>query len=113
MPPAAPSLQRIIPLHIFASAESYPAGVGKYAREFQHLSHPAPGRGSSGVHESGFSHFDPQTLSLNDLFIPTLTVVDDTFDKHRDVMAQIIARAKLRAGIAWPIAAPLNFCLTA
>jgi hypothetical protein len=54
----------------------------------------------SGVHESGFRKFDPETLLLNDLAIPTITVVDDTFDRYRDVMAQIIARAKQRAEIA-------------
>ncbi len=92
-------LLSFIPLYHAFSEFAYPAALTKYARTFQHLSHPAPGRGSSGVHESGFSPFDPKTLSLSDLFIPTITVVDDTFDRHRDVMAQIIARAKQRAGI--------------
>lgn len=68
--------------------------------DFQHLSSPAPGRGSSGVHESGFGRFNPETLSLSNNAIPTLEVVDDTFDKYRDVMAEIIRRAKTRAGIA-------------
>ncbi|MGH7593645.1 MAG: hypothetical protein ACRELE_07330, partial [Gemmatimonadales bacterium] len=81
----------------------YQAGGGghpaQYARFFQHLSSPAPGRGSSGVHESGFGRFNPETLSLFPAAIPTLQVVDDTFSKHRDVMAAIIARAKERAGI--------------
>ena len=71
----------------------YPAGFQKYARAYQHLSHPAPGRGSSGVHESGFSRFDAKTLSLNPQQIPTITIVDDTFEKHRDTMAAIIQRA--------------------
>jgi hypothetical protein len=52
------------------------------------------------VHESGFSRFDPQTLSLSQTQIPTITVVDDTFDRYRDVMAEIIVRAKQRAGLA-------------
>jgi len=82
----------------------YHAGGGaiwrKYARFFQHLSSPAPGRGSSGVHESGFGRFNAETLSLNDNAIPTLQVVDDTFTKYRDVMAAIIRRAKERAGIS-------------
>ena len=82
----------------------YHAGGGamwrKYARFFQHLSSPAPGRGSSGVHEAGFGRFNPETLSLNENAIPTLQVVDDTFTKHRDVMTAIIKRAKDRAGIA-------------
>ncbi len=81
----------------------YHAGGGarwqKYSRFFQHLSSPAPGRGSSGVHESGFGRFNPDTLSLSPNAIPTLQVVDDTFTKYRDVMAEIIRRAKERAGI--------------
>lgn len=72
---------------------------GKYSRSYSHLSAPAPGRGSSGVHESGFGRFNTDTLGLNPASIPTLQVVDDTFSKHRDVMAAIIARAKTRAGI--------------
>lgn len=82
----------------------YHAGGGerwrKYARFFQHLSAPAPGRGSSGVHEAGFGRFNPETLNLNPNAIPTLQVVDDTFTRHRDTMAAIIAAAKQRAGIA-------------
>ncbi|HEY3933063.1 MAG TPA: hypothetical protein VGL65_00445 [Gemmatimonadales bacterium] len=80
----------------------YQVGLGRmdvYAKYFQHLSSPAPGRGSSGVHESGFGRFNPQTLSLSPGAIPTLQVVDDTFDKYRDVMAAICAKAKERAGI--------------
>jgi hypothetical protein len=81
----------------------YHAGGGprwqKYSRFFQHLSSPAPGRGSSGVHESGFGRFNNETLSLSPNAIPTLQVVDDTFTKYRDVMAAIVQRAKQRAGI--------------
>jgi hypothetical protein len=71
----------------------------KYSRFFQHLSAPAPGRGSSGVHESGFSRFNAETLGLSPNAIPTLQVVDDTFTMYRDTMAAIIASAKARAGI--------------
>lgn len=82
----------------------YHAGGGarwqKYSRFFQHLSSPAPGRGSSGVHESGFGRFNKETLSLSPNAIPTLQVVDDTFTKYRDVMAETIRRAKERAGIS-------------
>jgi len=89
-------------LHAFIPM--FQVGLGprwsKYGRSFQHLSSPAPGRGSSGVHESGFGRFNPETLSLSPNTIPTLQVVDDTFAKHRDVMAAIIQRAKQRAGIA-------------
>ena len=80
----------------------YHAGGGprwqKYARFFSHLSAPAPGRGSSGVHESGFGRFNADTLGLGPNTIPTLQIVDDTFSKHRDVMAAVIAKAKERLG---------------
>jgi hypothetical protein len=88
------ALMAFIPLYHVFSEHAYPDAFRKYCRAFQHLSHPAPGRGSSGVHESGFSHFDPQTLSLSPQQIPTITVVGDTFDRYRDVMAQVIAQAK-------------------
>ena len=72
----------------------------KYARFFQHLSAPAPGRGSSGVHEWGFGRFNEETLNLNPNAIPTLQVVDDTFTKHRDTMTAILMAARKRAGIS-------------
>src|SRR3954470_22831416 len=73
---------------------------GKYSRSYSHLSAPAPGRGSSGVHESGFGRFNTESLGLSPNAIPTLQIVDDTFASHRDTMAAVIARAKQRAGIA-------------
>ncbi|HEV3142028.1 MAG TPA: hypothetical protein VGY57_15990, partial [Vicinamibacterales bacterium] len=70
--------------------------VQRHAKFFQHLSHPAPGRGSTGVHEAGFGRWNPQTLSLSDAAIPTLNVVDDTFEKYRGEMDAVIQRAKER-----------------
>ncbi|HEU5217489.1 MAG TPA: hypothetical protein VFU23_02465 [Gemmatimonadales bacterium] len=71
----------------------------KYARFFSHLSHPAPGRGSSGVHEAGFGRFNEQTLSIAPGPIPTISVVEDTFTRHRDTMAAAVAKAKELGGI--------------
>ena len=71
--------------------------VQRHANFFQHLSHPAPGRGSTGVHEAGFGRWNPQTLSLSDAAIPTLNVVDDTFETYRNEMDAVIQRAKERA----------------
>jgi hypothetical protein len=71
--------------------------VQRHAKFFQHLSHPAPGRGSTGVHEAGFGRWNPQTLSLNDMAIPTLNVVDDTFETYRAEMDAVIQQAKSRA----------------
>ncbi|MGE0439370.1 MAG: hypothetical protein AB7L66_04315 [Gemmatimonadales bacterium] len=73
--------------------------VQRHARFFQHLSHPAPGRGSTGVHEAGFGRFDPKTLSLSPNAIPTLNVVDDTMARHQDQMAAVIDAARARAGL--------------
>jgi len=78
----------------------YQVGLGRaarYARAFSHLSHPAPGFGSSGVHESGFSRFRHETLGLAPGTIPTLSVVDDTFTGHQTMMEAVIERAKAAA----------------
>ena len=71
--------------------------VQRHGKFFQHLSHPAPGRGSTGVHEAGFGRWNPQTLSLTDTAIPTLNVVDDTFERYRAEMDAVIQQAKSRA----------------
>jgi hypothetical protein len=85
------ALLEFIPLYHVHTPRAVP-----FARFFSHLSHPAPGRGSSGVHESGFGTWDAATLSLarREGLIPTLMVVDDTFTRYRDQMAAVIARAK-------------------
>jgi len=94
------ALMAFLPVYQVFPAVSYPAAISKYTRAFEHLSLPAPGRGSSGVHEFGFGRFNAQTLTLTPYQIPTITVVDDTFDKNREVMTQVISAAKQRAGIA-------------
>jgi hypothetical protein len=78
----------------------YSPHFAKYGRAFEHLSHPAPGRGSSGVHESGFGRWNAETFSVHPGPIPTLSVVDDTFTKYRAEMTGVIAKAKELAGIA-------------
>ncbi len=90
------ALAAVMPLY-----QVYGPRFAPFVRCFSHLSHPAPGRGSSGVHESGFGGWDPQTLSLakREGLIPTLTVVDDTFAAHQDDMAAVIRRAAEWAGI--------------
>jgi len=51
------------------------------------------------VHEAGFGRWNPRTLSLTEQTIPTLNVVDDTFDTYRDEMDAVMNEAKRRAGI--------------
>jgi len=72
----------------------YPQFISRYIRAIAHLRHPAPGRGSTGVHEQGFRGFNTGSLELNPGQVPTLAIVGDTFEKHRDVMEAIIDRAK-------------------
>ncbi len=89
------ALLGLIPLfHVYSPQAT------KYARFFAHLSHPAPGRGSSGVHESGFGRYDPATSSMGPGPIPTVTVVDDTFTTYREQFAAALARAKQLGGIS-------------
>lgn len=83
------ALLSFIPLYHVYSPQST-----KYARFFAHLSHPAPGRGSSGVHESGFGRFDPATSGMGPGPIPTVTVVDDTFTARRDQFEAALKKAK-------------------
>jgi hypothetical protein len=94
------ALQAFIPVFHVQSESAYRQAYTKYGRAFQHLSHPAPGRGSSGLHESGFAQFDPKIVPAETLIVPTITVVDDTFDRYRDVMADLILQARQRAKIA-------------
>ena len=93
------ALMSILPVYQIFPSRGYPAAFQKYSRSYEHLSHPAPGRGSSGVHESGFGHFRAQ-ISPEQPVIPTITVVDDTFDKYRDEMKQIIEGARQWKGMA-------------
>jgi hypothetical protein len=81
-------------LALFPLFQVYSRPGAKYSRFFSHLSHPAPGRGSSGVHESGFGRWNAQSLGIGEGAIPTISVVDDTFTKYRDAMAAAIAKAK-------------------
>jgi hypothetical protein len=93
------ALLSFIPVFHVQRESAYWPAFTKYSRAFQHLSHPAPGRGSSGLHESGFAPFDPKIVPAETLIIPTITVVDDTFDRYRDVMSDLIMQARQRGGI--------------
>ena len=93
------ALLEFIPLYHSFGQTLVADRIQRHGRFFQHLSHPAPGRGSTGVHEAGFGRWNPQTLSLTDTTIPTLNVVDDTFDTYRAEMDAVIQRAKARAGV--------------
>ncbi len=94
------AMLEFIPLYHSGGGGKYSRDyIQRHARFFSHLSAPAPGRGSSGVHESGFGRFNTDTLGLNPNSIPTLQFADDTFDKHRETAAAVIKKARERAGV--------------
>jgi hypothetical protein len=90
------ALMGFIPYYQSFSQPLLASVIQRYARFFQHLSHAAPGRGSSGVHEAGFGRWDPETLSLSPVQVPTLSIVDDTFDRYRPEMEAVLEEAKRR-----------------
>ena len=88
------ALMGIIPMSHAARYPLYPEGNYGHVASFSHLSHPAPGRGSTGVHEAGFGRYRPVSLTQRE--IPTITFADDTFDKWRDLAEADIAVARQR-----------------
>jgi hypothetical protein len=83
-----------IPVFQADNTAAYPEAYYRYGRMFEHLSWPAPGRGSTGVHEAGFSGRG-KLPTADQRVIPTLTVVDDTFERYRSEMQQVIDIAKV------------------
>jgi len=69
-----------------------PEVLTKYARMGAHLSLPAPGAGSSGVHERGFQLY--KRITFSPILIPTLSIVDDTFTDHKEEILATIKIAK-------------------
>ena len=82
-----------IPMSQVTRYAQYPAGQDAYVRNYEHLSRPAPGRGSTGVHEAGFTRYKPD-IAPAQRAIPTLSIVDDTFSQQREAMSAYIAQAK-------------------
>jgi hypothetical protein len=94
------AMLEFIPLYQSGGGARYAKDyIQRHAKFFSHLSTPAPGRGSSGVHEAGFGRFNTETLQLNASSIPTLQFADDTFEKQRETAAAVIKKARERAGI--------------
>jgi hypothetical protein len=88
------ALMGIMPVSQVARYAQYPAGYYNYATAYDHLSRAAPGRGSTGVHEYGFSRYQPVTTTQRQ--IPTITFSDDTFDRYRAEVTRDIQNAKAR-----------------
>jgi len=60
----------------------------RYCRMTYHLTHPAPGRGSTGVYERGF--LPPEVPDPDRDIIPAIAFVEDTLSEHaREVNRRI------------------------
>ncbi len=88
------ALLGVIPVAQVPRYAQYPAAYSLYATSYSHLSTPAPGRGSTGVHEWGFGNHRP--ISETQRTIPTITFSDDTFAKYQEQVAKDIQTAKAR-----------------
>jgi hypothetical protein len=70
----------------------WPEVFNRYCRTTHHLTHPAPGHGSTGVYEAGFSApFDPDPS--RDV-IPALSFVHDTLREHRPAVDRTVEIAR-------------------
>jgi hypothetical protein len=54
----------------------------------------------AGAVDSGFARFGSKIVPAETLIVPTIIVVDDTFDRFCEVMADLILQARQRAKIA-------------
>lgn len=86
-----------IPMSHAARYPLFPGANDAKVASFNHLSWPAPGRGSTGVHEYGFNTYRPVTRDQRQ--IPTITFVDDTFTQQRDAVMKDIATARARFAV--------------
>lgn len=87
----------LIPFYHVPFPKNYTDFFHKYVRTTYHLSHPSPGRGSTGVHEFGHQKFfvpDPREKA-----IPALCIVEDTIPKHSEEAEKVIEAAKEYAKI--------------
>jgi hypothetical protein len=74
----------------------YPSLLNRYCRMTHHLSHPAPGHGSTGVHEFGSRSITPEQEE-NPEMILTLAIVDDTLPNYERECKRSIEIAARRA----------------
>lgn len=86
------ALLPFIPLFHSQCYPLYLEAFTRYARMAGHLSTPAPGAGSSGVHERGFDCY--KRARFSSILIPTLSVVDDTLPDHEEEVLATIEVAK-------------------
>lgn len=73
---------------------AYEYALYRYARQTHYLAHPAPGKGSGGVHEWAWPSGGQLPSGDTPEVIPTLSIVADTLTRHADEAEAQIAKAK-------------------
>lgn len=86
-------LLTIFPLFQVRPYISQPSWVGRYARTMAHLLEAEPSRGSTGVHEKGYTKYVRKPLAKE--YIPTVAFVDGTLEKAKQEIDEVIKDAKL------------------
>jgi len=76
--------------------QPYPGIFDAYNRCFGHLCLGDPGRGSTGVHELGYN--SERRVPLRKGLLPTVTIVEDTLERAKEQVEQIIDDAREYAG---------------
>jgi hypothetical protein len=89
------ALGAITPMTQAGLPTAWPEGFAASNRHWLHLSAGDPSRGSTGVHELGYSPF--QLAPDEQHIIPTLTIVDGTLARGADGVDQVIEQAKAYA----------------
>lgn len=85
------ALMSLSPLVQHGPPAAWPALFARYMKGTGHLSFPAPGSGSTGVHERGFRAFHLPKLRRE--VLPTLTLVDNTLRDAPQQAEEIISLA--------------------
>ncbi|PLS01051.1 DUF6259 domain-containing protein [Neobacillus cucumis] len=81
-------LLSIFPLFQVRPYINQPAWVGRYARTMAHLLEAEPSRGSTGVHEKGYTNYERKPLSKE--YIPTIAFVDGTLEKAKKEIDEVL-----------------------
>ncbi|MBM7572716.1 hypothetical protein [Aquibacillus albus] len=81
-------LLSIFPLFQVRPNLKQPKWVGRYAKTMAHLLEAEPSRGSTGVHERGYTKYERRLLQES--YIPTIAFVDGTFENEKEEFNAII-----------------------
>ncbi len=86
------ALGSITPVSQVGAPAQWEQAFARYCRTFAHLMWGDPGRGSSGVHEAGYTSFGLVPDAQH--WWPTVTIVDGTLKEAPEKVEQVIEQAK-------------------